>query len=149
MEVTVPGYWDSAGRAGGARVRIPPTIEGARSAVHLITATKGELVARRRSHDTREVVVVIIVQHKVLDFDSWKPVFDEHGDVRRRHGATGHEIYRAVDDSNDITIVNHFQSKEGAEAFSADPSLKEAMARGGVISEPRITYAEETETAEY
>jgi heme-degrading monooxygenase HmoA len=93
--------------------------------------------------------VVVIVQHKVRDFDAWKPVFDEHGDVRRKHGATGHEIYRGMDDPNEITIVNHFPSKERAEAFAADPSLKEAMARGGVISEPRIIWAEETEAIAY
>ena len=93
--------------------------------------------------------MVIIVQHKVNDFDTWKTVFEEHGVVRRRHGATGHEIYRATVDPNDITIVNHFPSKEGAEAFAADPSLKEAMERGGVISEPRITWAEETEKMVY
>jgi heme-degrading monooxygenase HmoA len=90
-----------------------------------------------------------MVQHRVSDFDAWKLVFDEHGDVRRRHGATGHEIYRGIEDPNEITVVNHFPSKENAQAFAADPSLKDAMARGGVISEPRMTWAEETETVAY
>jgi heme-degrading monooxygenase HmoA len=93
--------------------------------------------------------VVVMVQHRVSDFDAWKLVFDEHGDVRRRYGATGHEIYRGIEDPNEITIVNHFPSKEDAQAFAADPSLKDAMARGGVISEPRMTWAEETETVAY
>ena len=93
--------------------------------------------------------MVVMVQHKVRDFDAWKPVFDEQGEVRKRHGATGHEIYRGLGDPNEITIVNHFASKEGAEAFAADPSLKEAMERGGVVGEPRITWAEETEEVEY
>jgi len=90
-----------------------------------------------------------MVQHRVSDFDAWKLVFDQHGDVRRRYGATGHEIYRGIEDPNEITVVNHFPSKEKAQAFAADPSLKEAMARGGVISEPRMTWAEETETVAY
>jgi hypothetical protein len=85
----------------------------------------------------------------VRDFDAWKPVFDVHGDIRRKYGATGHEIYRGREDPNEITVVNHSPSKEQAEAFAADPSLKEAMACGGVISEPRMTWAEETETVEY
>ena len=93
--------------------------------------------------------MVLIVQHRVRDYDTWKPAFDEHGDIRRRHGATGHELYRGLDDPNEITIVNHFHSREQAEAFAADPSLKEAMERGGVISEPRITWARETETVDY
>jgi hypothetical protein len=83
---------------------------------------KRDFAVQRHWHLTGEVIMVIIVQHRVRDFDTWKPLFDEHGDVRRR---------------------------EQAEAFAADPSLKEAMARGGVISEPHMTWADETETVEY
>ena len=93
--------------------------------------------------------MILIVQHTVRDYDTWKPLFDEHEAVRRRYGATGHELYRGANDPNELTIVNHFPSKEQAEAFAADPSLKEAMERGGVISEPRITWAQETETSSY
>ena len=93
--------------------------------------------------------MVVIVQHRVSDFDAWKAVFNEHEDVRRRHGATGHELYRGLDDPNEVTVVNHFPSREAGEAFAADPSLKEAMEQGGVVSEPRITWASEAETADY
>ncbi len=93
--------------------------------------------------------MVLIVQHRVRDYDTWKPAFDEHGDIRRRHGATGHELYRGLDDPNEITIVNHFPSREQAEAFATDPSLKAAMEQGGVVSEPRITWAEDAETVDY
>ena len=91
----------------------------------------------------------IIVQHTVRDYDAWKRVFDEHEAVRREHGAAGHQLYRGADDPNEVTIVNQFPSREQAEAFAADPSLKEAMERGGVISEPRITWARETEDVDY
>jgi heme-degrading monooxygenase HmoA len=103
----------------------------------------------RRSGFTRKATMIIIVQHTVRDFEAWKAVFNEHGDVRRRHGATGHELYQGFDDPNEITVINHFPSKEQAEAFAADPSLKEAMERGGVISEPRITWAQEAGAADY
>ena len=93
--------------------------------------------------------MIVLVQHKVRDFDAWKPVFAEHGDIRRRHGATGHVLYRGLDDPNEVTIVNFFPSREQAQAFLADPSLKEAMDRGGVISEPRLTWADEVETVDY
>jgi len=93
--------------------------------------------------------MIIIVQHTVRDYDAWKAVFDEHEASRRRFGATGHELYRGLEDPNEVTVVNHFPSKEQAEAFAADPSLKEAMERGGVISEPRITWAQEAGTADY
>src|SRR5665647_719102 len=63
--------------------------------------------------------MIIIVQHKVRDYDAWKSVFDEHQAVRTRYGATSHELYRGLEDPNDITVVNHFPSKEQAEASAA------------------------------
>jgi hypothetical protein len=52
-----------------------------------------------------------------------------------------------LDDPNDVTVVNEFASLEQAKAFAADPSLKEAMDRAGVMSEPKITWAEEVDRA--
>ena len=91
----------------------------------------------------------LIVQHRVRDYDAWKPVFDEHEEVRRQHGAVGHELYRSIDDRNQVMVVNHFPSREQAEAFASDPSLREAMERGGVVSEPHITWADAVETVDY
>ena len=93
--------------------------------------------------------MIIIVEHTVRDFDAWKRVFDEHEAVRREHGATGHQLYRGADDPNEVTIVNHFPTRAQAEAFATDPSLKVAMERGGVVSEPRVTWAEESEDRDY
>ena len=93
--------------------------------------------------------MIVMVQHKVRDYDAWKSVFDEHQAVRTRHGATGHELYRGLEDPNEVTVVNQFPSLEQAQAFAADPSLREAMERGGVISEPRLTWAQETEALDY
>jgi heme-degrading monooxygenase HmoA len=91
----------------------------------------------------------LIVQHTVKDYDTWRRVFDEHETVRTRHGATGHELYRSLNDPNEVTIVNRFPSREQADAFASDPSLKEAMERGGVTSAPRVTFAGEPEVADY
>ena len=93
--------------------------------------------------------MIIMVQHTVRDFDAWKRVFDDHESVRRRHGSTGHQLYQGADDPNAVTVVNHFPSREQAESFATDPSLKEAMERGGVVGEPRVTWVEETESVDY
>ncbi|MEI6725939.1 MAG: cyclase [Actinomycetes bacterium] len=91
----------------------------------------------------------LVVQHTVKDYDAWKSVFDEHESTRAKHGATGHTIYRDADDPNSVTVFNYFETREGAEAFSRDPSLKDAMERGGVTSEPRIMWVEEADSATY
>jgi quinol monooxygenase YgiN len=91
----------------------------------------------------------VIVQHTVRDYDAWKPAFDEHEPTRAKHGCLGHTIYRDPDNPNDVTVITSWRSREGAEAFVRDPSLKEAMEKGGVVSEPRVSFLEETETRTY
>jgi heme-degrading monooxygenase HmoA len=93
--------------------------------------------------------MLLIVQHKVTDYDVWKPVFDEHESVRAKYGGQGHTIYRGADDPNELTLVFRYESRERADEFMRDPSLAEAMRRGGVISEPRFTWVEEAEVLSY
>jgi hypothetical protein len=90
-----------------------------------------------------------IVQHHVVDYDRWYPVFTEHEAVRRQHGATGHSINRAVSDPDTIVIVNDFATLEGALAFTQDPSLPAAMERGGVDGAPQVWIVEEAEAKRY
>ncbi len=91
----------------------------------------------------------VIVQHHVADYDKWFTVFTEHGEVRRKHGATGHTVTRSIADPNDIVIVNDFTSADGAKAFAADPSLPEAMQRAGVDGAPQVWIAEESSVVAY
>jgi acetyl-CoA carboxylase alpha subunit len=46
-------------------------------------------------------------------------------------------------------IVNDFATLEGARAFSQDPSLPSAMARGGVEGAPQVWIVEEAEAKQY
>ena len=94
-------------------------------------------------------MVKVIVQHHVSDYDRWYPVYTEHGEVRRRHGGTGHTITRAVDDPNQLVVVNEFETLAGARAFSQDPSLQDAMQRAGVDSAPQVWIVNAAETAAY
>jgi quinol monooxygenase YgiN len=91
----------------------------------------------------------LIVQHTVRDYDAWKPAFDEHESVRARYGCLGHTIYRDADNPNDVSILMDYESRERAEEFMRDPSLAEAMQKGGVISEPRATWLDTAETRSY
>lgn len=91
----------------------------------------------------------VIVQHHVADYDAWFTVFSEHGVVRRKHGATGHTVTRAVDDPNSLVVVNDFATLAGAQAFAADPSLPEAMDRAGVDGPPQVWITEESSIVAY
>jgi hypothetical protein len=87
----------------------------------------------------------VIVQHQVADYDTWIVVFNEH----QAHGATGHSVCRVAGDPNTIVIVNDFASLEGALAFTQDPSLPAAMAKGGVTGAPQVWITNEADAAAY
>jgi hypothetical protein len=91
----------------------------------------------------------VIVQHRVVDYDRWLPVFTEHEAVRRQHGATGHSVSREVGDPNTLVIVNDFATLAGAQAFTQDPSLPAAMTRGGVDGAPQVWIVEEADARTY
>lgn len=93
--------------------------------------------------------MIAIVQHRVRDFDAWLPVFKEHRPVREQYGCRSHRVYRGLDEPNEITIVLDFPTRERAEAFYKEPSLREALERGGVVSEPRATFVDEADVGEY
>ena len=90
-----------------------------------------------------------IVQHHVVDYDGWFPVFTEHQAVRQQHGATGHSVSRSVSDPNTIVVVTDFATLEGALAFTQDPSLRSAMERGGVDGAPQVWIVEEADARTY
>ena len=91
----------------------------------------------------------VIVQHLVTDYDTWIAVFNERQAVRQAHGATGHPVCHAAADPNMIVIVNDFASLDGALAFSQDPSLPAAMAKGGVTGAPQVWITNEADAAAY
>jgi heme-degrading monooxygenase HmoA len=94
-------------------------------------------------------MVAVIVRHRVSNFDAWKAGFDEHGSVRRSHGALGHQLYRVTADPQEVIIVNTFRDAAGAQAFMDDPSLPEVMARAGVVDAPDLYVSEQVEVVDY
>jgi len=91
----------------------------------------------------------VIVQHHVANYDTWYPLFIEHGEVRRKHGATGHIINRPLEDPNSLVVVNNSATAAGARAFMEDPSLADVMHRAGVDSQPVIWLVDEAENTSY
>jgi len=100
----------------------------------------------RKPYVAGDVGFTLVVHHPVADYDAWKPVFDAHEDVRRAHGALEHRIFRVPGDERSVVVHLDFPAESDADAFLADPSLREAMERGGVEGQPglnRILCAEQ------
>ena len=105
--------------------------------------------AEQKRYAEGSAAVTLVVHHRVHDYAAWKPVFDEHEDARRGHGELEHRIYQTLGDPNSVVIHNDFPSEEAAKAFAADPSLPEAMKRGGVEGTPGMGFINCTERKVY
>jgi hypothetical protein len=88
-------------------------------------------------------VYVLAINHSVADYDAWKAVYDTMPPTSR--GAKFARVDRGVDDPNLITVVAGFDSLDALNSFIADPELKAAMNRAGVIGAPRFETYEEVE----
>jgi hypothetical protein len=79
-----------------------------------------------------------IVKHPVSDYAAWRSVYEEVQPIRDKHGVSAADVLQDPANPNEVTVLHWFPSVGNAEAFAADPGLKDAMARGGVTSAPRI-----------
>ncbi|MGZ8582667.1 MAG: cyclase [Actinomycetota bacterium] len=86
----------------------------------------------------------LFIRHSVSNYDAWRTICDDEGEaIRQTGGVTTSGVYRSVDDANDITVVHDLATLDQAKALASDPRLREAMARAGVVSEPRVWFTEE------
>jgi quinol monooxygenase YgiN len=82
----------------------------------------------------------VVVEHKVKDYDAWKPAFDADEANRRGMGAKAHGLMRGIKDPNLVTVWVPFEDVAKAEAGLASPEMKKVMKDAGVIGKPKITY---------
>ena len=83
---------------------------------------------------------MMIVRHKVADFDKWKPSYEEHDSMRLANGLHSYVIGRNVQDPSSVLVAVKVDDMNKAKAFGKDASLKKAMQKGGVTGTPRFNY---------
>lgn len=86
---------------------------------------------------------LLVVTHKVANFAKWKSSYDAHDSFRLANGIHNYVIGRGVDDSTMILVATKVDDVAKAKAFAKDPSLKQAMQKGGVIGNPSISLITE------
>lgn len=83
---------------------------------------------------------VILIKHKVANYDSWRKEYDAHDSIREAYGISHFIVGSGLDDANMILTINKFTDLQKAKDFSALPFLKEAMKKAGVIGPPEFSY---------
>jgi quinol monooxygenase YgiN len=80
--------------------------------------------------------VLAVISHPVQDFDSWRAAYAAAEPIRRKAGVSGAEVFQDSRNANNVVIIHRFETVSDARDFLANPDLKTAMARGGVLAPP-------------
>jgi len=84
----------------------------------------------------------LIVSHRVKDYGTWRPVFDQHKGAQKSAGLTNPRVFRSTDDNNNVVIVFDTDDTKKAKDFVDSPDLKATMAEAGVLNTPTFYFLE-------
>ncbi len=91
----------------------------------------------------------VLAIQKVEDYDKWKPVFDEHGAIRKKKGSKGATILRDANDPNQLVIITEWEDMDSAKDFALGKDVRVAMQKAGVVNLPKLYYLEEVGKTKY
>jgi hypothetical protein len=72
-------------------------------------------------------MALLIIQHTVGDYETFKEVFLDDQERRRRSGSKGARVHRDADDPNHVWVVLEFESAEQAREHAEGLELHEAI----------------------
>jgi len=87
-------------------------------------------------------VASIIAAFAVKDYDTWRSNFDGEGDQRREYGIKGGRVYQDAANPNLVTVVVEGELFD-LHAYAGSQDLKDAMAKGGVVGPPQMSFVNE------
>ncbi len=85
---------------------------------------------------------VMIIRHKVADYDKWKAGYATHDSARMANGLHNYVICRGTDDANLVMVALIMDDVAKARSFAGSKDLKNRMSSIGVIGTPVIDYLE-------
>ena len=88
---------------------------------------------------------MLVIRHKVKDYEKWRLEFDRHASAQRSAGLTSPRVFRSSDDPNEVVIFFNARDTAKAKDFVASPDLKSTMAKAGVVDSPTFYFLESAE----
>ena len=83
---------------------------------------------------------MMIVMHKVANFNKWLPGYEGHDSARLANGLHSYVIGRGFTDTNMVLIALKTDDVSKARAFAKDPGLKKVMQKSGVIGPASVSF---------
>ncbi len=75
----------------------------------------------------------LLVRNKVADYGRWRRLFDEQGEAARAAGLSLRQLWRSVDDPNDVFFLFEVEDRGRAEAFMHAPEAAAVGQAAGVV----------------
>ena len=95
------------------------------------TSLGSVLVTTRRSFGG--LIMVLLVHNNVTDFDHWRRVFDSQAETARAAGLNLIQLWRSVDDTNEVFFLFEVEDRGRAEALMSAPEAATVGSEAGVI----------------
>jgi hypothetical protein len=78
-------------------------------------------------------MIVMLCRNRVADFPKWKAVFDSHAQAHRAAGLRLRDLWRNLQEPNNVFFVFEVESLDKARAFVSDPAAAGAGKTSGVL----------------
>jgi hypothetical protein len=82
----------------------------------------------------------LLIRHRVDDYDTWKPRFDEQVWSRRSFGASGCRIFVNADDPHEVIILFDWDDHARARLFVQSDDLRDALVRDAHIDPADVWF---------
>jgi heme-degrading monooxygenase HmoA len=82
----------------------------------------------------------LLIRHKVIDYETWLPGFDEQEAIRRAHGCQHGRLFRNVSDPNEILMLLEWDDLERARLFAQSDDLREELRQADVVDNPDVWF---------
>lgn len=83
---------------------------------------------------------LMIVRHKVADYDKWLATFESADSMKAAHGLHNDVVGRTLDDTNVLVVATTADDMAKAKAFGSSAELRQAMQKSNVISKPTMNF---------
>lgn len=83
---------------------------------------------------------MLVVIHKVSDFNKWKTGYESHDTARLKNGLHNYLIGRGLYDSNTVVVVLKADDMKKAKTFASGTDLKKLMQAAGVTGIPDFHF---------
>jgi hypothetical protein len=130
LYVAIPFLFTSCGGGGGEK----------KSSTDSTTVDSAKVAVTPKITTITTPQSMMVATHKVSNYAKWKTSYDAHDSARLANGIHSYVIGRGEKDSNMVLVAVKVDDMAKAKAFAKDPSLKQAMQKGGVTGAPSFTF---------